>query len=119
MFDIGWSELLIFVVVALIFLGRDELPAFLRTMGRWSGMLRRQADEFRSYVDEAMRQAELDALQKDIEKVGQDVEAGVRSAQTATAGIEPDAKAAGNAPLSIDSEMSTPVSETSKGKADR
>lgn len=112
MFDIGWSELLIFVVVALIFLGRDELPAFLRTMGRWSGMLRRQADEFRSYVDEAMRQAELDALQKDIEKVGQDVEAGVQSAQTAT-------QAAADAPLSIDSKMSTPVSETSKGKADR
>lgn len=73
MFDISWSELLILGVVTLIFVGPKELPVFLRTIGRYAGMVKRQAGEFRAQFDEAMRDAELDQLKKEFETARDDV----------------------------------------------
>jgi sec-independent protein translocase protein TatB len=73
MFDISWSEFLILAVVTLIFVGPKELPVFLRTLGRYAGIVKRQASEFRAQFDEAMREAELDQLRKEMEGVRQDV----------------------------------------------
>ena len=73
MFDISWSEFLILAVVTLIFVGPKELPVFLRTLGRYAGIVKRQASEFRAQFDEAMRDAELDQLRKEMEGVRQDV----------------------------------------------
>lgn len=73
MFDIGWSELLIFVVVTLIFVGPKELPVMMRTVGRYVGMLRRQAEEFRGHFDAAIEEAELDTVQSELNSVGEGV----------------------------------------------
>jgi sec-independent protein translocase protein TatB len=81
MFEINWSELLILAVVTLICVGPKDLPKFLNTMGRYAGMVRRQAAEFRAQFDEAMRQAELDALKKEVNDVRADIETSVRDAQ--------------------------------------
>ncbi len=78
MFEISWSELLILAVVTLIFVGPKDLPKFLSTMGRYAGMVKRQAAEFRAQFDEAMRQAELDALKKEVEDVRTDIQNSVR-----------------------------------------
>lgn len=71
MFDISWSEMLILGVVALIFVGPKDLPVFLRVLGKYTGMVKRQAAEFRAQFDAAMREAEhaadLDALKKTVE----------------------------------------------------
>lgn len=80
MFDISWSELLILGIVTLIFVGPKELPVFLRTIGRYVGMVKRQAGEFREQFDSAMREAELDQLRKDMMNVKSDVESTVRDA---------------------------------------
>ena len=48
MFDIGWSELLVIAVVALIAIGPKELPGVLRTIGQWMGKARRMAANFRA-----------------------------------------------------------------------
>ena len=45
MFDIGWTELVVIGVVALLVVGPKELPALLRTIGRYMGMVKRQANE--------------------------------------------------------------------------
>jgi sec-independent protein translocase protein TatB len=82
MFEINWSELLILAVVTLICVGPKDLPKFLNTMGRYAGMVRRQAAEFRAQFDEAMRQAELDALKKEVNEVRADIETSVRDAQS-------------------------------------
>lgn len=79
---LNWSELLILAVVTLICVGPKDLPKFLNTMGRYAGMIRRQAAEFRAQFDEAMRQAELDALKKEVNDVRSDIEASVREAQS-------------------------------------
>lgn len=78
---LNWSELLILAVVTLICVGPKDLPKFLNTMGRYAGMIRRQAAEFRAQFDEAMRQAELDALKKEVNDVRSDIETSVSGAQ--------------------------------------
>ncbi len=62
MFDIGWTELLIIAVVAIIVVGPKDLPRMLRSLGRYANQLRSTANEFRSQFDEAIRESELDEL---------------------------------------------------------
>lgn len=64
MFDIGWSELLIIAVVAIIVVGPKDLPRMLRSLGKYAGQLRRTAGEFRAQFDEAIRESELDDIRK-------------------------------------------------------
>ena len=67
MFDIGWSELLLIGIVALIAIGPKELPTVLRTLGQYMGKVRRMASEFQGQFQEAMREAELVELKKQAE----------------------------------------------------
>jgi sec-independent protein translocase protein TatB len=69
MFDIGWSELLVIGVVALIAIGPKELPGVLRMVGQWMGKARRMAAEFQGQFQEAMREAEMADLKKSFEEV--------------------------------------------------
>ena len=67
MFDIGWTEILIIAVVAIIVVGPKDLPRMLRTLGRYAGQLRRTAGEFRSQFDDAIRDSELDELRASLQ----------------------------------------------------
>jgi sec-independent protein translocase protein TatB len=69
MFDIGWSELLIIGVVALLAIGPKELPAALRTFGQWMGKVRRMASEFQGQFQEAMREAEMADIKKQVDEM--------------------------------------------------
>src|SRR5262245_1638910 len=69
MFDIGWSELLIIGIVALIVIGPKELPGALRALGQWMGKIRRMASEFQNQFHEAMREAELADLKKEVDEM--------------------------------------------------
>ena len=69
MFDIGWSELLVIAVVALIAIGPKELPGVLRTIGQWMGKARRMAAEFQGHFNEAMREAEMADLKRSFDEV--------------------------------------------------
>ncbi|GFZ79080.1 hypothetical protein GCM10011497_03900 [Elstera cyanobacteriorum] len=64
MFDIAWSELLLIGAVALIFIGPKELPGLLVNIGRWVRRARSLASEFQSSLDQAVREAEVDALKQ-------------------------------------------------------
>ena len=81
MFDISWSELLVIGVVALIVVGPKELPTLLRTVGKYVGMIKRQAGEFRAQFDEAMRESELDQLKKDVENIKTNAESTFRDVE--------------------------------------
>lgn len=69
MFDIGWTEILIIAVVAIIVVGPKDLPRMLRTLGRYAGQLRRTAGEFRSQFDDVMRESELNDLRSTLQDV--------------------------------------------------
>ena len=71
MFDIGGGELLLIGIVALIAIGPKELPTVLRTLGQWMGKLRRMASEFQNQFQEAMREAEMADLKKQVEMTSQ------------------------------------------------
>src|SRR5947208_15096260 len=67
MFDIGWSELLLIGIVALIAIGPKELPGALRTLGQWVDKVRRMASEVQNQFHEATREAELAQLMKEVD----------------------------------------------------
>ena len=69
MFDIGWSELVVIAVVALIAIGPKELPGVLRMVGQWIGKARKMAAEFQGQFQEAMREAEMADLKKSFDEV--------------------------------------------------
>jgi sec-independent protein translocase protein TatB len=69
MFDIGWGELLVIGIVALIAIGPKELPTVMRSLGHWMGKIRRMASEFQGQFQEALREAEMDDLKKQAEEL--------------------------------------------------
>jgi sec-independent protein translocase protein TatB len=81
MFDITSSKLLILGIVALLVIGPKDLPALLRTIGKYVGIIKRQAAEFRAQFDEAMRESELADLRKDVESLGREAEQTMRAAE--------------------------------------
>ena len=64
MFDIGASELLLVVTVAIVVIGPKDLPFALRSAGRWVGKIRRVSGHFRSGIDTMIREAELEDMEK-------------------------------------------------------
>jgi sec-independent protein translocase protein TatB len=73
MFDITSSKLLILAIIALLVVGPKDLPLLLRTVGKYLGIIRRHANEFRAQLDEAIREAELHELKKEFENVGREM----------------------------------------------
>ena len=73
MFDISWSEFLLIGIVALIVIGPKELPAVMRTLGQWTRKVRGMAAEFQNQFQEAMREAEMADLKKQVDDMAHDV----------------------------------------------
>lgn len=64
MFDIGASELLLIVIVAVVVIGPKDMPMALRTAGRWIGKIRKMSSHFRSGIDAMVREAELEEMER-------------------------------------------------------
>jgi sec-independent protein translocase protein TatB len=67
MFEIGWSEMLLIAILAIIFIGPRDIPMAMRVAGRFMGKARLIAREFRASLDEVMRETELDELRRQVE----------------------------------------------------
>jgi sec-independent protein translocase protein TatB len=67
MFDFSWGELVVIGAVALIVIGPKELPTVLRTIGQWTTKVRRMASEFQGQFQEAMREAEMADLKRELD----------------------------------------------------
>jgi sec-independent protein translocase protein TatB len=131
MFDISWTEFLLIGVVALIVIGPKELPGVMRTMGQWTRKIRGMATDFQNQFHEAMREAEMADLKKqvddlaegvtkdfsnldplktvrdDVENMGKDIE---KSLATNPEGLSPES-AAVETPAVEQPALGTPVSE--------
>jgi sec-independent protein translocase protein TatB len=77
MFEIGWSELLVIAVVAIIVVGPKDLPRMMRSFGAYAGKLRRMAADFQRQFDDAMREAEIEEVRKAMHSVRDDLNAPV------------------------------------------
>lgn len=89
MFEIGWSELLIVAVVALVVVGPKDLPVLLRTIGRYVGDAKRLMGSLRTQFDDAVREADLDLVRKELEAVQAGAEIDTSRGRGAPAKAEP------------------------------
>lgn len=70
MLDIGWTELLLIAVVAIVVIGPKDLPRAMRTVGQWTTKVKRMAGDFQRQFNEAVREAELEDVKKEVTKLG-------------------------------------------------
>jgi sec-independent protein translocase protein TatB len=82
MFDLTSSKLLLLGIVALLVVGPRDLPLLLRTIGKYIGMIRHKANEFRALFEEAIRESELEQLKNDVESVGRKTQESLRQAES-------------------------------------
>ncbi len=82
MFDLTSGKLLLLGIVALIVLGPKDFPVLLRTIGKYMGIIKRQADEFREQFNEAIRESEFDQIKKDVEGLGQELDTTMRDTES-------------------------------------
>jgi sec-independent protein translocase protein TatB len=73
MFDISWTEFLLIGIVALVVIGPKELPGVMRSLGQWTRKIRGMATEFQNQFQEAMREAEMADLKKQVDDMAQGV----------------------------------------------
>ncbi len=69
MLDIGWSELFIVVLVALLVIGPKDLPRVIHGLGKWVRKARAAAGEFQRHFDEMVREADLQEVRDDVRKL--------------------------------------------------
>jgi sec-independent protein translocase protein TatB len=77
MFDFSSGELLLIALAVLIFIKPKDLPVVLRTVGQWTGKIRRMAGEFQDQFREAMREAEMADIKKDIDEATGKIGSGI------------------------------------------
>jgi sec-independent protein translocase protein TatB len=70
MFDFDIGKLMVFGIVALAVIPPKDLPRVLRTVGKYVGQMRRMASEFQGQFMDAIKEADLDSVKKEIESVG-------------------------------------------------
>jgi sec-independent protein translocase protein TatB len=87
MLDIGWSELLVIGVVALVVVGPKDLPKLMREVGKLTARARGMARQFRSGWDSMVQEAELDEFRKQAESAAMAASAGMKAATDPVRGI--------------------------------
>ena len=115
MFDIGFSEIVVIGVVALVVIGPERLPKTARTMGLLFGRLQRYVNEVKADISREMELDELRKLQREMQGAAQDLEQSVKSAAndfaTGVRGVEQELNsAASGAAPSASSPAPTAVS---------
>jgi len=68
-FGIGYTELVVIALVAIIVIGPKDLPRVLRGLGRMTTKMRSMAREFQGHMDAAMKEAGLDEVKKEIQTI--------------------------------------------------
>lgn len=98
MFDIGFSELMVIAVVALIVIGPEKLPKVARTVGHLFGRMQRYVNDVKADISREMALDDLRKLQASMQETAQSLEQSVndtvRSAETEMNRIAGDAPAA-------------------------
>jgi sec-independent protein translocase protein TatB len=121
MFDIGWSEMAVIMLVALIVIGPKDLPRLARTLGQWVAKGRAMAREFQRSLEDMAREAELDDVKREIEKVGRiDIKKSIEKTVDPTGDLgrafDPTSSASSKAPAKI-SAASAPNGEAKEPAA--
>ncbi len=122
MLDLGASELLLIVVVAIVVIGPKDIPLAMRTAGRWIGKVRRVSNHFRAGLETMVREAEMEEMEKkwaaQNKKIMEEHPAEEVSAMIAEGGTPPGAeKAAGSAEAGAEAAGKKAGGDTPAGKS--
>ncbi len=71
MLDIGWTEILVIAVVAIVVIGPKDLPRTLRTVGQWIAKARGITRDLQNSVNDMIAESEIDELRKAGESLGE------------------------------------------------
>jgi sec-independent protein translocase protein TatB len=103
MFDVGFWELAVVGVVALLVVGPDKLPGLARTVGRWVGRARAYVHTVQADIDREMRLQELQQMIQDTSRQTHDM---IEETQSGLHGAAQQMQAAMNAPAAPEPEES-------------
>jgi len=92
MFDIGWMEMLVIAVVAILVIGPKDLPKVLHTVGQWMARARGVARSFQDQMEEMARQSGVDEVRKEISNSIQGLDPAARLKQAIDPTGEMDAQ---------------------------
>ena len=84
MFGLGWSELLVVGIVALIVIGPKDLPGLFRTMGQFTGKARMMAREFSRAMNDAANDAGVNDISKSLNAAANPTKFGTDKLKEAT-----------------------------------
>ena len=102
MFDIGFSEIVVIAVVALIVIGPERLPKAARTLGHLFGRLQRYVADVKADINREMQLEELKKLQQEVRSAASEIETSVNTAardiETGVRDVESELNAAAAAP---------------------
>ena len=82
MFDIGFTEILVIAVVALLVIGPERLPGVARTLGHLFGRMQRYVNDVKADIQREMELDELKKLRQDVEDSARSIEDAARSFET-------------------------------------
>lgn len=117
MLDIGWTEILVILVIALIVVGPRDLPKVVRTVGQWMGKARGYARDFQRTIEEAADYTEMDAIKKEIDEANRELRESQRDLGEQVAGVREDMANAtrDTTVVNVDAEMR--AAEAGKGNS--
>ena len=101
MFDMSWGEVMVIGGVALIVIGPKDLPRALRTVGQMTTKVRRLATEFQGQFNEAMREAELDDVRREVADLNRQVSSATSNAFNPIQTIRDELKSAVEKPAPV------------------
>jgi sec-independent protein translocase protein TatB len=119
MLDMSWGEMMVIGAVALIVIGPKDLPKVLRTIGQTTAKVRRMASEFQAQFNEAIREAELDDVRREIQGVNESVSTlnrGFNPVQTIRDELKGSIEGAGNGAAAASATSATDPAEAPPGE---
>ena len=116
MFELGWQELIILMLIALIVVGPKDLPRIVKTAGQWMGKARGYARDFQRTIEEAADATEIDSIKKEIDEANRELSTARRDVNEGADAVKKDVAESTDSVNKMLNEDVVPSAETAAPK---